>query len=287
MTNQIIQNDDFIVTLYVIIDDFYKNLNKNMLLDNKKKPVRTPVFDDVEMIVLIFLRWKTTCISWKSFYTEIFPYYHKYFKKQITYKNFIKSIHRTMPIILHLIPMLNFVAYGKSKKKFYIDSCPITVCHIKRASSHKVCEKIASRKKSTMGWFYGFKLHAVCNENRQIVALEVTTASVDDRNPVLNLLKNLNGTVWADAGHISEKLRKTLAKNGIKFIAAPRKNMKKLMTKMQRLDIKKRQSIEQVFSVIKTRFGLNCSLARSIDGVISILMSAIMWYQAKTLFFNS
>jgi len=35
--------------------------------------------------------------------------------------------------------------------------------------------------------------------------------------------------------------------------------------------------------LIKTRFG--CSLARSIDGVISILMSAIMWYQAKTLFF--
>jgi len=73
MTNQIIQNEDFIVTLYVIIDDFYKNLNKNMLLNNEKKPGRKPVFDDVEMIVLIFLRWKTTCISWKSFYTKIFP----------------------------------------------------------------------------------------------------------------------------------------------------------------------------------------------------------------------
>jgi len=192
-----------------------------------------------------------------------------------------------MPIILHLIPMLNFVAYGKSKKRFYIDSCPITVYHIKRTSSHKVCEKIASRKKSTMSWFYGFKLHTTCNENRQIVALQVTTASVDDRNPVLNLLKNLNGTVWADAGYISEKLQKILAKNGIKFIAAPRKNMKKLMTRMQRLDMKKRQSIKQVFSVIKTRFGLNCSLARSIDGAISMLMSAIMWYQTKTLFFNS
>ncbi len=175
----------------------------------------------------------------------------------------------------------------KLKKKFYIDSCPITVCHIKRVSSHKVCSQIASRKKSTMGWFYGFKLHAVCNENKQIVALQVTTASIDDRNPVTNLLKNLNGTVWADAGYISEELRKILAENGVKLIAAPRKNMKKLMTKMQHRDMKKRQKIEQVFSVIKTRFGLNCSLARSIDGMISMLMSAIMWYQVKTLFFNS
>ena len=114
MTNQIIQNDDFIVTLYVIIDDFYKNLNKHMI--TKKKAGRKPVFSDVEMIVLILLRWKTTCISWKSFYTEIFPYYRQYFQKQITYKNFIKSIHRTMPIVLQLIPMLNFVASGNSKK---------------------------------------------------------------------------------------------------------------------------------------------------------------------------
>lgn len=58
MTNQIIQNDDFIVTLYVIIDDFYENFNEYLIVNNKKKPGRKPIFDDTEMIVLILLRWK-------------------------------------------------------------------------------------------------------------------------------------------------------------------------------------------------------------------------------------
>jgi hypothetical protein len=137
-----------------------------------------------------------------------------------------------------------------------------------------------------MGWFFGFKLHAVCNHLRQIVAIAITTGSKDDRDPVLTLMKNLQGTVYADAGYIGEELRESLAKNGIKLMMAPRKNMKKLMSFIQHVMMKKRQKIEQVFSVIKKRFGLDCSLARSIDGVFAMLLTAVMWYQVKTVLFG-
>lgn len=62
--------------------------------------------------------------------------------------------------------------------------------------------------------------------------------------------------------------------------------MNKIMTYLQYLMLKKRQYIEQVFSVIKTRLGIDCSLARSVNGVFAILLSAIVWYQVKTVIFE-
>ena len=285
MTRQVTQKEDFVLYLFVIVDELIKILNRNRLI-GEKKAGRKPVFSESEMIVIITLRWKSGCLSWKSFYYEVFHWYYPYFQKRIAYQNFIEAIHKTMPLYLQIMPLLNFLALGQSKEMFYLDSCPIEVCHIKRASRNKVCKGVASRKKSSMGWFFGFKLHAVCNHLRQIVAIEVTTASVDDRGPVPSLMRNLKGIVWADAGYIGEGLRETLAQMGVRLMAAPRKNMNKMMTFIQHMLLKKRQKIEQVFSVVKTRFGLDCSLARSVKGVFSMLLSAVAWYQMKTLFFT-
>lgn len=181
--------------------------------------------------------------------------------------------------------LLQCIAVGESSGLFFIDSCPLEVCHIKRASSNKVAEGFASRKKSSMGWFYGFKLHAICDEKHNIISLQVTTASVDDREPVETLVKNLKGIIIADAGYIGKELREKLYELGISLKAAPRKNMKVLMSNAEHLFLKKRQAIERVFSVIKTRFGLNCALARSIHGMFTMIFTAILWYQLNTVIF--
>ena len=200
------------------------------------------------------------------------------------YKNFIESINRISPLAVQLIMLLQVITSKNSNSLFFVDSCPIEVCHIKRASSNKVAEEFASRKKSSMGWFYGFKLHAVCNEKHQIVSLQITTGSVDDREPLEALVKNLKGIIIADAGYIGAELRDKLLKLGIRLQAAPRNNMKVLMSKVEHLLLKKRQTIERVFSVFKTRFGLNCSLARSIRGMFTMILTALLWYQINTVF---
>ena len=282
MTNQIIQNKNFVIQLFVIVDDLLKLINRFSLISANNKVGRKSTFSDAEIIVLILLRWKTSSTSWKSFCHEIYPYYYPLLKKQVKYQNFIESVHRVSFLLPKIMQFLNFLAIGESKSLFYIDSAPIEVCRIKRASSNKVCKGIASRKKSSMGWFYGFKLHAICNHQNQIVAVKITTGSVDDRSPVKELVKDLQGTIYADAGYIGEQLRKTLAESGVKLMAAPRKNMNKLMSFIEHTMLKSRQKIEQVFSVIETRLGLNCALARSINGVFILLVSAITWYQIKT-----
>ena len=39
--------------------------------------------------------------------------------------------------------------------------------------------------KSTMGWFYGFKLHLIVNDKGGLVKALVTPGNVDDRTPFL------------------------------------------------------------------------------------------------------
>ncbi len=57
-----------------------------------------------------------------------------------------------------------FAFYLMSKKGActgisFVDSTPIRVCKNKRIKAHKVFKELAALGKSTMGWFYGFKLH--------------------------------------------------------------------------------------------------------------------------------
>ena len=46
----------------------------------------------------------------------------------------------------------------------FVDSTDLEVCHIKRAKWNKTFKGLAAKSKSTMGWFYGFKLHLICND---------------------------------------------------------------------------------------------------------------------------
>jgi hypothetical protein len=61
-------------------------------------------------------------------------------------------------LALQVTQLLCSLVLGQNSGLFFVDSCPLEVCHIKRASSHKVAADIASQKKSSMGWFFGFKL---------------------------------------------------------------------------------------------------------------------------------
>ena len=46
---------------------------------------------------------------------------------------------------------------------YVIDSTPLRVCENIRIPRHKVFKELAQRGKTSIGWFYGFKLHLVIN----------------------------------------------------------------------------------------------------------------------------
>jgi Transposase DDE domain len=49
------------------------------------------------------------------------------------------------------------------------------------AERHKVFAGLATRGKSSTGWFFGFKLHIVTNHGGELLDIKLTAGNVDDR----------------------------------------------------------------------------------------------------------
>lgn len=99
-----------------------------------------------------------------------------------------------------------------------------------------------------MGWFYGFKLHLLVNDQGEILSINITTGNVDNRKPLPEMVKALWGTLYADKGYLSKVLTDDLARQTVKLITGIRKNMKpQIMSLWDRLMLRKRYIIETIF----------------------------------------
>jgi hypothetical protein len=78
----------------------------------------------------------------------------------------------------------------------FIDSTSLKVCHKRHILGHRVFKNIAHRGKTSVGWFYAFKLHLVINDRGELLNIALTPENVDDRKPVKELLKGHQGKFY-------------------------------------------------------------------------------------------
>ena len=90
--------------------------------------------------------------------------------------------------------------FGKCSGISFMDSTCIKVCHNRPINQHKVFEGLAARGKTSVDWFFGFKLHLVVNDRGELLNIILTPGNTDDRVPVAKLLQQLFGKVLADKG---------------------------------------------------------------------------------------
>ena len=90
--------------------------------------------------------------------------------------------------------------------------------------------------KSTMEWFYGFKLHLIVNERGELLSFKWTEGDVDDRKPFPGMCQSIMGKFFGDKGYISQSLHDELLKNNLDLITSIRTNMKpRLLTLIDKL----------------------------------------------------
>ena len=102
-------------------------------------------------------------------------------------------------------------------------------------------------------------------------------------NQVLDeLLQNLEGLFVGDSGYLlkTEDLRR-FNKMNKHFYIATRKNMKRLMTKEQKILFRKRSRIETTWDVLKERFNIAYSFARSIHGLLRHYLYSLLSFMLK------
>ena len=219
--------------------------------------------------------------NFKFFYESYLQQYLSEFPRLPSYNRFLELQQRVLGHFHSLLLILCEMA--KKTGLSYIDSTPLPVCHNKRTSRHKVFKGYASLGKSSMGWFFGMKLHLMINEKGDLLSVQLTPGNIDDRKPVRDMAQKIVGLLFGDKGYIDPKLFKALHSQGLKLITGIRKNMKnKLMLLNEKILLRKRSIIETVNSVIKKDFQISHTRHRSfINGLIHIF-STLTAYAIKS-----
>ncbi len=162
-----------------------------------------------------------------------------------------------------------------------MDSTPIRVCKNKRIPRHKVFDGLAQRGKSTMGCFFGFKLHFIINEKGEILNFIITPGNTDDREPLKNqnFIEKIKGKLYADKGYISQKLTEVLFVDGLHLITYIRNNMRNVIMDMKdKLLLRKRSVIETINDELKNICSIEHSRHRSFGNFITNMISGLIAY---------
>jgi transposase len=168
-----------------------------------------------------------------------------------------------------LLPLCIYLKqrYGECTGISFIDSTPLPVCHNRRIHSHQVFVEAAARDKSSVGWFYGFKLHLVVNDEGELLACCLTPGNVDDRKPVPQLVRDLFGKLFGDKGYLSQPLCKQLLEQDLQLVTKLRRNMpNKLVPLMDKLLLRKRAILETIVDQLRTSRRLN-TLVTAVCGI--------------------
>ena len=102
------------------------------------------------------------------------------FPATVSYNRFVEL---SQSVLMPMTLFLKTCCLGRCTGISFVDSTPIRVCNNKRIKRNKVFKGMAEVGRSTMGWFYGFKLHIVINDRGEILNFCITQANVDDRQP--------------------------------------------------------------------------------------------------------
>ena len=113
----------------------------------------------------------------KHFYLEkVCKHLRHLFPKVVSYNRLVE-LEREVAVPLTLF--IKKVLLGKCTGISFVDSTPLRVCKNQRIHIHKVFKGIAQRGKCSMGWFFGFKLHLICNEKGELLNFRITPGDVD------------------------------------------------------------------------------------------------------------
>lgn len=274
-----------VTEFFVEMDDFCKEFasqleNRPLLGDSSvNRRNRKGKLSDPEMMSIYLLFHFGQFTNFKHFYNQyVCKHLIDLFPDLTSYERFNARQDR---ILLPLMLYLKYRGLGRSRGINYIDSTLLRVCHVKREKQHRVFKGIAAKGKSTMGWFFGFKLHLIINDKGELLSFYLTKGNVDDRNIELMtaMTKDVFGKLFGDKGYISKALAELLFQDGIQLVTKVRKNMKKQnLSDVDAILLRKRALVESVNDELKNICKIEHTRHRSVKGFLVNLIAGLAAY---------
>jgi Transposase DDE domain len=266
--------------LFCEVDDFCKEFflrePTNKIEDGKPHRNRAKRLAPSEIMTILIYFHASGYRDFKHFYiNHVIPHLAPLFPGLLSYTRFVAVI----PSVL--LPMCSYLSsrFDNPTGISYIDATKIEVCHKKRISRNKVFKGLGEIGKTTMGWFFGFKLNLIINEQGGLLAVKLTAGNVDDRRYVSEMSNEIYGKLFGDKGYISQKLFEELWERGLKLVTNVRSNMKnKLMPMIDKILLRKRSIIETVNDQLKNISQIEHTRHRSVWNFMVNLLCGLIAY---------
>lgn len=274
--NGSLSNLSNVIETFVILDDLCALLQLNKQMSGRK-----PSISVSEAATISLIRSEYGIRTWKGLYRLLKARYTHEFRLPV-YKNFVTLMNQYAKVILVLVNTLLQMNHTYAGVIKLVDSTHIPVCKNYRIKRHKTMKRLATRSKSSLGWFYGLKLHALTDLSGNMLGIRFTTGRVDDRVALDAFLEKLhNSLIIADAGYVSKRLEKKARQNNNLLLTGLRNRQKKLASFLDICLLNVRSRIEIIFSILKERLGLVTSLPRSENGYLAHYIHVIFGYLVR------
>ncbi len=268
-----------LLELFCDVDDFMLRFAPQwkaiQLAAGKQRERQGQLWPSEVMTILIHFH-QSHYRTFKAYYTEhIQVHLTGEFPHLVSYQRLIALIPSVM------VPLLASLQsrYGACTGISFIGSTSLSVCDPKRISQHRVSAVDAKRGKTSMGWFFGFKLHLAVNDRGELLACCLTPGNVDDRTPVPEMVKKLRGSLFGDRGYLSASLTQLLFEQGFHLITRLRKHMKNhLMPLLDKLLVRKRVLIESIIDQLKNISQIEYARHRSPTNFVVHLIAGLIAY---------
>jgi hypothetical protein len=281
----LILNETKLIEIFILCDDLMKAIDQHMASQSLEEPEGSgreyprKMSDSERLAIVIFYHLSgVKCFKW--YYNHIIcGALSDCFPQAWSYSTFVEK-KGELNLYLYLLMVMQQRAHLDTEA-YYVDSTPLVVCHNKRIKRHKVFSRLARRGKTSVGWFYGFKLHLIINQLGQIVFTRLTQGNVTDNNQIIlqEMADAINGFIYADKGYITAMLDQ-LKEKGFHLISKVRNNMKpKPMTAHQKYYLRKRGLIECVIHFLKFICNIEHSRHRSPVNFMVNLLAGLCAYQ--------
>ena len=186
--------------IYCFVDDYLRA--RPRLAHWRRSPNEAPPFTDSEVITLALLQGPLGVASLKQTYRLVARNWPGAFPRLPSYAQWLSRLHRLTTQVGALLSATCGHEAGAGRL-YLVDAKPIPVCGRVRHGRVRLLREDGARfGKSSKGWFFGFKLHALSHISGRVMGLVLTPANWGDRAAAEALAGAADGGVLlADLGY--------------------------------------------------------------------------------------
>lgn len=254
---------DFIITVYCLVDGVVKNLYTGQKLRQRGFE---PSLSDSEIItmeiVAEFLGIDTDKGAWEYFC----HHWRDWFPQLGSRSNFAKHAANLWHVKQRIQKELALQLGAFADSLHLSDGFPMPICHFKRAYFSRLFtgEAAYGYCASKDETYYGFKGNVLINSQGVITEMTVTSANIDERDSLWDLIPGVSGMIIADKGLIGADYQEELRQfSQINLQTAVRSNMQeKRSDKFIKWLVSTRRLVETVIGQLTDRFHIEKVRAR-------------------------